>query len=67
MLINFLRSVMDALEKTFHSAFDPEEFQSTDEQIIPLKGCLSQAVHPQETQTLGKKTNNGTSDCSSTS
>lgn len=28
------------LEKTFHSAVNPEEFQAIDEQIIPFKGHL---------------------------
>lgn len=36
-----LRPVLESLKKSFHSAVDPEEFQSIDEQIIPFKGKLS--------------------------
>lgn len=36
-----IRPLLDALKKTFHSAVNPEEFQSIDEQIIPFKGHLS--------------------------
>lgn len=36
-----IRPVFDALEKTFHSAVDPEEFQLMDEQIIPIKSHMS--------------------------
>ena len=46
-----LRPVLDTLEKTFHSAVDPEEFQSIDEQIIPFKGHLSLRQYiPQKTK-----------------
>ncbi|KAI3377522.1 hypothetical protein L3Q82_008435, partial [Scortum barcoo] len=36
-----IRPVLDALEKTFDSAVNPEEFQWIDEQVIPFKGRLS--------------------------
>ncbi|KAK0136549.1 PiggyBac transposable element-derived protein 3 [Merluccius polli] len=36
-----VRPVLDGLKKTFHSALDPEEFQSVDEMMIPYKGRLS--------------------------
>lgn len=36
-----IRPVLESLKKSFHSAVDPEEFQSIDEQIIPFKGKLS--------------------------
>ncbi|KAF3834757.1 hypothetical protein F7725_027315 [Dissostichus mawsoni] len=36
-----IRPVLEALEETFRTAVDPEEFQSIDEQMIPFKGRLS--------------------------
>ncbi|XP_058235983.1 activating transcription factor 7-interacting protein 1 isoform X3 [Hemibagrus wyckioides] len=47
-----IRPVLNALEQTFRSAVDPEEFQSIDEQIIPFMG---QQYIPKKTKPWGLK------------
>ncbi|KAK0142248.1 PiggyBac transposable element-derived protein 3 [Merluccius polli] len=51
-----VRPVLDGLKKTFHSALDPEEFQSVDEMMIPYKGRLSIKQYiPKKPQALGSE------------